>query len=254
LFSVILGFWNVNFTVFNGDAIKELAAQFLSLAKKKRTKAPLMIGHRLMGSSLLFTGDIVGGRAHYDQALALYDPDEHRSLATQFGVDNRVTALNFRPLALHLLGYPDTALAEVEHGICIAREIGHATSLLHALSNTVPTLILCGGYATASAQLDELICLADAKGALLWKGLGILGQGRVLAHTGKALDAVKMITSGLCALQSTGATLSPLSPWGLVDLVQAYAETWPIRSSLALDRRSDGGGGDQERAFVGGRA
>ena len=39
-----------------------------------------MIGHRIMGMSLLYTGDIAEGRAHFDQAIALYDPAEHRPL------------------------------------------------------------------------------------------------------------------------------------------------------------------------------
>ena len=56
-----------------------------------------MVGHRLMGTSLLFTGDIVDGRAHFDQALALYDPVKHRSLATRFGQDVRCTILSFVP-------------------------------------------------------------------------------------------------------------------------------------------------------------
>jgi len=37
--------------------------------------------------------------AHLDQAVALYDPDAHRPLATRFGQDNRVTASPFGLLA-----------------------------------------------------------------------------------------------------------------------------------------------------------
>ena len=55
----------------------ELAAQFLALAEKRGATVPLMIGHRIMGASCLFTGDIAQGRAHYDRAIALYDPAEH---------------------------------------------------------------------------------------------------------------------------------------------------------------------------------
>ena len=87
LFSVLYGFWVANLVAFNGDVLRELAAQFLALAEKQRTTVPLMIGHRLMGVSLLHTGDIAEGRAHLDQALALYDPAEHRPLATRFGQD-----------------------------------------------------------------------------------------------------------------------------------------------------------------------
>jgi predicted DNA-binding transcriptional regulator AlpA len=48
----------VNHNAFNGDICCDLAAQFLALAEKRRATVPLMIGHRLMGTSLLFTGDI----------------------------------------------------------------------------------------------------------------------------------------------------------------------------------------------------
>jgi len=54
--------------------MRKLAAQFLALAEKQRATVPVMIGHRLMGISLLHTGDIAEGRAHLDRAIALYDP------------------------------------------------------------------------------------------------------------------------------------------------------------------------------------
>ena len=94
LFSVLYGFWVANFVAFNGDAVRDLAAQFLALAEKQGATVPLMIGHRLMGISLLFTGDIAEGRAHLDRAIALYDPAKHRPLATRFGQDAGVAILS----------------------------------------------------------------------------------------------------------------------------------------------------------------
>ena len=133
LFSVLYGFWVANFVAFNGDVMRELAAQFLALAEKQGATVPLMIGHRLMGISLLHTGDIAEGRAHFDQAIALYDPAEHRPLATRFGQDVRVAILSYRSLALWLLGYPEAALADAEHALKDAREIGQAATLMYAL-------------------------------------------------------------------------------------------------------------------------
>ena len=66
-----------------------------------------MIGHRLMATSLVSTGNTTEGCAHYDQALALYDPAEHRSLASRFGQDVRVVNVSQRSLALWALGFPD---------------------------------------------------------------------------------------------------------------------------------------------------
>ena len=80
MFSLLYGLWAVNFLAFNGDILCELAAQFLALAEKPRATVPLMVGHRLMGTSLLFTGRLAEGREHLDRAIALYDPREHRPL------------------------------------------------------------------------------------------------------------------------------------------------------------------------------
>ena len=107
--------------------------------------------------------------------------------------------LVYRSLALWLLGYPEAALADAEHALKDAREIGHAATLMYALVHTSWTHIYCGNYAAANAQSDELVALADEKGASFWKAIGMMMQGCVLALTGKASDAVQMITSGITA-------------------------------------------------------
>jgi len=62
LFSVLYGFWTASHVAFNGDKMRDLAAQFLALAQKQGAIAPLMVGNRLMGMSLLQAGDIAQGR------------------------------------------------------------------------------------------------------------------------------------------------------------------------------------------------
>ena len=166
-----------------------------------------MVGHRLMGMSLLLTGGSAGGRTHLDQALTLYDPDEHRLLGTRFGQDVGVAILSFRSLALWILGYPDAALADSHKALNLAREIGQAATLMSALTNTSLTLIPCGSYEMAMAQLDELVALANEKGTPYWKARGMILQGCLLALTDKPLDAIKTISSGLSAYRATGATV-----------------------------------------------
>jgi predicted ATPase len=222
LFSALYGLWSANFMAFDGDVVRELAAQFLALAEKQGGTIPLMIGHRIMGLTLLCAGDIAGGRAHYDQAIALYDPAEHRPLAARFVADIGVAILSYRSLALWTLGYPDSALAEAEHALRDAREIGQAATLMFSLGGAPWTVILCGNYAAATAQAGELVALAAEKGAALWKALGILDQGRLLVLTGKASNAVQMMNSGITAFRSTGSTT--WIPWQLLFLASAYAE------------------------------
>jgi hypothetical protein len=48
---------------FSGDVMRELAAQFLMLAEKQKASVPIMIGHRLVGTSLTCRGTLrKGGR------------------------------------------------------------------------------------------------------------------------------------------------------------------------------------------------
>jgi hypothetical protein len=131
-FSVLYGFWVANLVAFNSDVCGDLATQFLSLAEKQGATVPLMVGHQILGISLQSTGDIAAGRAHYDQAIALYDPAEHRRLATRFGQDSRVVVLSRRSAALWLLGHPEASLADAEHALRDARDIGHALGLTTA--------------------------------------------------------------------------------------------------------------------------
>jgi tetratricopeptide (TPR) repeat protein len=221
LFSVLYGLWVANLVAFNSDVCIDLAMQFLSLAEKEETAGPLMVGHQMLGISLQTRGDIIGGRAHYDQAIALYDPVEHRPLATRFGQDSRVVVLSRRSAALWLLGYPDAAFADAEHALTYAREIGHAASLMYTLGHGLFARYECGNYANATAAVDELIALAEKKGTLFWKGFGLMHQGCVCALNAQPSEAVRLITSGMNTRELTGATL--WIPFFLSHLARAYA-------------------------------
>src|SRR4051794_25095950 len=133
LFSVLYGSWAGSFVGFNADICCALAGQFLALADKRGETATRMIGHRLMGSSLLLAGEIAEAKLHYDRGIALYNPAQHRPLAMRFGQDVEVSILSFRSLALWLLGYPETALADTGRALSVARASGHAATLMFAL-------------------------------------------------------------------------------------------------------------------------
>jgi predicted ATPase len=181
-----------------------------------------MIGHSIMGSSLTCTGVPAESRTHYDQAIALYNPAEHRPLATRVGQDLGVRILVYRSLALWFLGYPDAALADANRIISDAREIDQAATLMASLNYTTLTLIHCGKYAIAKARADEVVALADEKGSTFWKAMGIMNRGCVLALTGSTSDAVHSITSGITAWRSTGARV--FVPLYLSYLASAYVD------------------------------
>ena len=222
LYSVLAYLWVASYNAFDGDAVRGLATQILSLAKKQGETLPLVTGHFFMGFSLAATGDIAEGRAHYDQGVMLYDPAVHRALATRTGQDTGVSILCQRSIALWLLGYPDAALADAKQALQEARDIGQATTLMFTLFWTSLTQIFCGSFAAAMKEHDELIALADEKGSLFWKAYCTSMQGCLFALTGKASDAVQTINAGIAACRSTGASV--LTPLSLSYLAKAYSE------------------------------
>ena len=207
LLSALFGQWIVNFISFNGDVVRELAARFLALGEKEATAVPLIVGHRTMGSTLALMGDLVQARAHYDEALALYRPAEHRRLMTRFGQDLRVTCLSFRSMALWLLGYPETALKDADDALREARQIEHAATLMFTLNFPILVNTYCGNYDAANELLEELAVLAEEKGAPFRKAEGVLRRGYILTLTGKAAKAVEMVSNGIALWRSAGSTI-----------------------------------------------
>ena len=128
-FSVLYGQWTGNFTAGNFAKAAEIAKQFLAVAEKQTRSAPLLMAHRVMGASLAILGEFQAARSHLDQAVALYVPEEHRSLATRFGQDIGVAALVYRSLVLYRLGYPESALRDADEALKSARDLGQAGTL-----------------------------------------------------------------------------------------------------------------------------
>ena len=122
-------------------------------------------------NALALTGDLVDGKEHYDRALAIYDPAEHGPLTTRSGRDVGVTLLSFRSSCVWQLGYPAASRNDAERAVKNARETGQATTLMYALFSAVVNHIRCGNYAAAHTEVDELIALADERGAPYWKAL-----------------------------------------------------------------------------------
>jgi predicted ATPase len=173
-------------------------------------------------NALALTGDLVGGKEHYDRALAIYDPAEHGPLMARSGRDVGVTLLSFRSACVWQLGYTAASRGDAELAVKNARETGQATTLMNALLYAAVNHIRCGNYVAAHTQVDELVALADERGAPYWKAVGTAVRGWIFTETGKPSDAVRAITSGITSLRSTRAAL--YEPWHLWYLATAYAE------------------------------
>jgi class 3 adenylate cyclase/predicted ATPase len=226
LFWVLHAAWLAKYVAFDGEVCCDLAEQVLALAKRKTASGPLLAGHRAVGTSLLHVGKLAEARVHLDRAIQLYTPAEDRSvsrhrLVTRYDVEAFV-ALSYRAMDLWLLGYPEAALLDVDRALKDARKFGQALSLMISLSISGLTHILRGNDEAAYARADELIALAQERGAAYWRALGLAEKGCLFTATGKASDAVRMIASGIAEWQLTASSV--WMPFFLLQLAEVQAK------------------------------
>jgi tetratricopeptide (TPR) repeat protein len=111
----------------------ECGRQLLRLALRQQDTGFLVEAHRSLGTTLYNRGETLAARTHLGQALALYDPQQHRSHVFLYGQDPAMACLTYDAMALWLLGYPQQALRRSHEALTVAENAAHPYSLAFAL-------------------------------------------------------------------------------------------------------------------------
>jgi class 3 adenylate cyclase/predicted ATPase len=230
-FFVLYGLWVSTFT---GGAIAaglEHATNFLSVAQSQPSSGPLLVAHRTLAMSLVYSGDYRAALAHVETAASLYRPDEHRDSAFRYGQDIGVSAFVHLSLALWHRGYPDQSARAADHALALSRELGHAHTLAHALYHAGVPAVFARDVATVYARSNDCVALASEHGFALWAAGGRILQGWADAQEGEATTGFARIRDGLAAFEATGQRLH--TPFYLTLLAEALAFARKVEEGLA---------------------
>ena len=93
LFPVLCGLWMFYIVRAELQTARELAEQLLRLAQSVQDPPLLLEAHVALGNTLYYLGELASARAHLEQAIALYDPQQHHSHAFLYGQDPGVPCL-----------------------------------------------------------------------------------------------------------------------------------------------------------------
>ena len=107
LFPVLFGLWTSYYVQPDFQTAHELGEQLLSLGEHASDPALLLQAHWVLGATSLFMGAFAPARAHLEQAMALYNPQQHRSHTLLYGQDPGATGLyccGFGPVVSRLPG------------------------------------------------------------------------------------------------------------------------------------------------------
>jgi class 3 adenylate cyclase/predicted ATPase len=195
--------------VFRGelDLAQRLDDDVLRLSRQRDNSAGLVLGHSSSGRNLMFGGKFGPSRSHLEEALALYDPISHCSLAQQIGVHPRINSQVFLGIVLFCLGYSDQALARSSAAIAEARRLAHPPSLAGSLAMRIRLLSLVGDDVALDERVGQLVAVATEQGFPFWGAQGTIHHGWAKVENGDVVDGISLLRRGSAAYRATGAEL-----------------------------------------------
>jgi class 3 adenylate cyclase/predicted ATPase len=219
LFRVLYGQYAFHVMRAELDESLAIAKELLRAAQDQHQTAPLVMGHRAVGIASFHRGELAAARAHLEQACALYDAPQHRSLAFLYVFDPFVASASYLSSSLFALGHPEKARARGDAALAWARELAHPASVAFALNFACRLAQWAGNRQVVQEQADELRALASQHGFAFWATIAMIFEGWSSAGQRRGSEGVSRIREGITALTATGAAL--FVPHFLVLLAQA---------------------------------
>jgi predicted ATPase len=186
---------------------------------------------RALGANLLYLGELVPARERLEQAMAIYDPGQHRSHAFVYGLEPGVQGLALIAMDLWLLGYPDQACTRSQEALALARTPSHPSDSADALIAAAEVRLFRGEIQPAHELARALVALATDHGLPYGLACGTMLTGSVLAAEGRATEGMDLIRNGLAAYRATGAEL--LRTHFLALLAETCARAGQVEAGLA---------------------
>ncbi|MBI3245444.1 MAG: AAA family ATPase [Deltaproteobacteria bacterium] len=208
----------------------DIGEQLLTFAQHAQEPGLLLEAHLQHGNTLFWAGEFAAAQEHFDRALALYDPAQHRRHATLYGQDPRVASLTHFAMGLWFLGYPAQALQRAEQALVHGRECAHPFSLAYGqVSLVLVSLYRHEGHA-AQQWAEATIAFAREQGFPFWVTLGTIALGWALTRQGQREEGIAQIRQGLAAYRARGA--EQWHPHFLAMLAEAYRTTGQTEEGL----------------------
>jgi class 3 adenylate cyclase/predicted ATPase len=232
LFPVLHGLFRFYMVRAELQTTRDLAEQLFSLAQRAEDPALLLEAHRMMGLTMFWLGENSQSRAHFEQGLAFYDPQQHRSHAFVYGQDPGVACRSVVSWPIWVLGYPDQTLQSIHDALTLAKELTHPYSLVYALSMATRAYQLRGEALAVQERAETLIALSTEHGFPFWLAYGTILRGWALTVQGKGAEGISLIHQGLAAYRATGAELD--RPYFLGLLADAYRKEGQPEEGLTV--------------------
>jgi DNA-binding winged helix-turn-helix (wHTH) protein/tetratricopeptide (TPR) repeat protein len=214
------------------EKARAIGEEFLRLAERLPYPGLAMRGHFAMEIALFHLGDITGALKHFDEALALFVPDQHRDDALYYSQNPGVAMRCFAAWALWFAGQLDESLTRMQEALALAQELREPPGLAYVYYFSAILHQLRGEPALVQKNAEAALAVNEANWLGMYQGHAAITRGWAQFEQGRRDEGLKQMREGVAIHQAHGTVI--LRPYFLALLADALRKHGETTEALAL--------------------
>jgi predicted ATPase len=216
----IANLWLYNWAQAQFDRADKISADLFRIAGELDDPEILLHAHHCTWPTFWRRGVFAQAGVHVDVGLKLYNEERHAYHCNVYlGHDPAVCGLGINASVQDALGYPDQARRCEAEAIALARRLGHAPSLAHALWLACEARTARGDAAGILAPAAKLLKLTEEQELPQPRANALILLGWALARSGDAAEGIVKLEEGLGSMNRLG--VRPFLPRALCLMAEA---------------------------------
>jgi DNA-binding winged helix-turn-helix (wHTH) protein/predicted ATPase len=229
---VIWGLWSFYLLRAELGTARGIAEELLPLAKRLSDPGLTMRSHVAMEITHIHFGEFVHALDHFDTALSLYDPAQHREDAFLYTMNLGVVMRSFGAFALWFLGKPDQALQRTQESLSLAREISEPHTLCRSFLFAAMLHHLRRDSRSAQQCAEAAIAVSGEHNLVMYHGYATITRAWAMIDQGFEETSIENMREGLAARQATGTEL--MRPHLLAQIAEVLGKTHQSQEGLRV--------------------
>jgi class 3 adenylate cyclase/tetratricopeptide (TPR) repeat protein len=235
-FQALFGLWGHSWMSGKNDEALHMADEFLSRSRGLSNPVPLMVAHRVMGSTLLTIGEFQSSANNFEEAIRLSLSKGKQPLYNLYMVEPQAASLLLLSWDLWFLGYPDQSLSRVSEALALGQDLGHPYTVAFAHYMISVVHLLRGDAARALESAEKSFEISQEQRFSLYVILSRISRGRAMGDLGRLGEARVEIALGIDEARRNGVgfMLPMMDSW----LAGVHAKTGENEYALSIVERA----------------
>lgn len=235
-FQALFGLWGHSWMCGKNDDALRMADEFLSRSRAVSDTVLQMVAHRVMGSTLLTTGNFKSSANHFEQTIRLSTGKGKQSLSNLYMVEPQTASLLLLSWDLWFLGYPDQSLSRVSEALVLAQDLGHPYTVAFAHYMASVVHLLRGDAPHAFESAEKSLVMSQEQRFSLYVILSRISRGRAVGELGRLKEARAEIALGIDEARRSGVgfMLPMMDSW----LADVHAKAGENEYALSIVERA----------------